>query len=166
MLLLSAQSVCAGELSTVINGRSFHLGASRDWNENNLGLGFEYAFEQRGHWKPLLMGNGFRDSADKMSYMAGGGLHRNLYSSSRFHGIYFDIGLNAFLMTRADVNRGRPFPGVLPSVTVGNDYAGINLTYMPGSAVERLTSARMSDRSIDGILFLQFKLNVSRLLID
>ena len=63
-------------------------------------------------------------------------------------------------MTREDVNDNRPFPGVLPSLTIGNRYAGINLTYLPVQAVERMTDTRMSDDSIKGIVFLQLKFSL------
>lgn len=161
MLLPSAHTVVAGELSTVINGKSYHIGSDQDWNEENYGLGLEYQFDTESRWKSLLMANGFRDSEKNMSYMAGGGLHRNLYSSERGGGLYLDLGLNVFLMTREDVNDGRPFPGALPSMTVGNRHVGINLTYLPRMAVEEVTTARTMDKDMRGILFLQFKVNVT-----
>ena len=108
------------------------------------------------------MANGFRDSNEDMSYMVGAGLHRNLYETERLNGFYVDAGLNAFLMTRRDVNDNRPFPGVLPSITLGNDYGGFNLTYLPEQAVEKFYDRKMKDDSISGIVFLQFKLNLSR----
>ena len=153
----------AGEYSAIVNGRSFHIGASQDWNENNLGLGIEYEFTTETRWKKRLMANGFRDSDENMSYMVGAGLHRNLYQTERLRGFYVDAGLNAFLMTREDVNDNRPFPGVLPSLTVGNDYAGLNLTYLPRQAVEKLYDRKMSDDSVSGIVFLQLKINMSGL---
>ena len=149
----------AGELSAVINGKSFHLGASEDWNEDNYGLGLEYEFASESRWKSRLMVNGFRDSSDNMSYMAGGGMHRNLFATERLRGFYVDAGINAFLMTRKDVNDDRPFPGILPSLTVGNEYAGINLTYLPRQAVEKLYDTQMTDESMSGIVFLQVKVN-------
>ena len=158
---LFAHDARAGEFAAVINGRSIHLDASRDWNEANTGLGLEYEFASRSRWKKRLMANGFRDSHDEMSYMAGGGLHRNLVSSDRFGGFYLDAGINAFLMTRKDVNDQRPFPGILPSVTVGNRYAGFNLTYLPEAAVEEFLDARIADDSVSGIVFLQFKVAMS-----
>ena len=150
----------AGEFSAVINGKSFHLGASEDWNEDNFGLGLEYQFDSETRWKSRLMANGFRDSNDQMSYMAGGGFHRELYSTDRFKGFYVDAGINAFLMTRKDVNDNRPFPGVLPSVTFGNDHVGMNLTYLPKKAVEEIYDQQMTDRSMSGIVFLQFKFSI------
>ncbi|MDX1508993.1 MAG: hypothetical protein R3358_11980 [Woeseiaceae bacterium] len=161
--LAPAAAAQAGEWSAVINGRSMHLGASESWNENNLGLGVEYQFATETRWKTLLMVNGLRDSADKMSYMAGAGLHRNLFQTDGLADFYVDVGVNAFLMTRHDVNDNRPFPGALPSLTVGNRYGGFNLTYLPRKAVEKLYSARMADEGVSGIIYLQFKLSATAL---
>jgi len=163
LLTLLAPIAMAGELSAVLNGRSFHIGAAEEWNENNLGLGVEYEFASESRWKTILLANGFRDSNESMSYMAGAGLHRTLFDTPRLGQFYVDVGINAFLMTREDVNGNRPFPGVLPSLTIGNRYAGINVTYLPVQAVEKLTAARMADESINGIVFVQFKVSVSRL---
>lgn len=151
----------AGELSAVFNGKSIHVGSTDDWNENNYGLGVEYQFASESRWKRLVMANGFRDSGDQMSYMLGAGLHRNLFDTDRLAGLYVDVGINAFLMTREDVNDSRPFPGALPSLTVGNRYVGVNLTYLPSAAVEKLYETRMLDDGIKGIVFLQLKLNAS-----
>lgn len=165
LIVLPVSSAIAGELRAVINGKSFHFDASREWNEDNYGLGLEYEFATQSRWKTVLMANGFRDSNEAMSYMAGGGIHRNLFETDHLHGFYVDAGINAFLMTRQDVNDNRPFPGLLPSLTLGNRYLGFNLTYLPKSAVERLNEGKMLDESITGIMFLQFKLSVSRLML-
>ena len=162
-LLASPQS-SAGTTSLVINGRSHHLGASYDWNEDNRGIGIEYQLEQTGAWRRVAMANGFRDSSDSMSYMAGFGLHRRLYETERLAGFHVYAGLNAFVMTREDVNDNRPFPGVLPSLSVGNRKIGINLTYLPKQAVEQVTRARMRDEETAGILFMQLKIGLSELL--
>lgn len=163
LLALLAPIAMAGELSAVLNGRSFHIGAAEEWNENNLGLGVEYQFASESRWKTILLANGFRDSNESMSYMAGAGLHRTLFDTPRLGQFYVDVGISAFLMTREDVNENRPFPGVLPSLTIGNRYAGINVTYLPVQAVEKLTATRMADESINGIVFVQLKVSVSRL---
>ena len=110
------------------------------------------------------MANGFRDSNEDMSYMLGGGLHRNLYATDRMNGFYFDAGIDAFVMTRTDVNDNKPFPGALPSLTVGNRYVGVNLTYLPKVAVEKMYGSKMVDETMSGIVFLQFKLNVSQIM--
>ncbi len=165
LLVVAVPLANAGELNAVINGKSFHLGADKDWNEQNYGLGLEYHFTSRSRWKTLVMVNGFRDSNDDLSFMAGGGIFRNLYATDRLHGFYVDAGINAFLMTRKDVNDRRPFPGVLPSLAVGNRYLGVNVTYVPIRAVEKVHSVNMGDKGIDGIVFLQVKLSVERLLL-
>jgi len=160
LITLVSAPATAGEFSAVFNGKSFHIGADQDWNEDNYGLGLEYEFSSTSRWKKKLIANGFRDSNDKMSYMAGGGLHRNLFATDRLRGFYVDAGINAFLMTRQDVNDNAPFPGVLPSLTVGNRHLGLNLTYLPKVAVERLLDESMSDDGMDGILFLQLTIKI------
>ena len=164
LLVLPLSPALAGDLSTVFNGKSYHVGATQDWNEDNYGLGLEYTFKRESRWKPRVMVNGFRDSNEDMSYMVGGGLHRILYATDRLNGFYFDAGIDAFVMTRTDVNDNKPFPGALPSLTVGNRYVGVNLTYMPKVAVEKMYDSKMVDKSISGIVFLQFKINVSQLM--
>jgi len=164
LLAFPFSSATAGDFSAIINGKSFHVDATKDFNENNLGLGLEYQFATQSRWKKQVMVNGFRDSNKDMSYMAGAGLHRTLFATDRLNGLYVDAGINAFFMTRTDVNDNRPFPGALPSVSVGNRHMGLNLTYLPVKAVERMFDARMSDDSVSGIFFLQFKVGVSQLL--
>ena len=110
------------------------------------------------------MANGFRDSTINMSYMAGAGLHRRVYETDKLAGFYIYAGLNAFLMTRDDVNGSKPFPGILPSISIGNDKVGFNLTYMPKKAVEEVTNANVVDPTLSGILFLQFKVSMDQLL--
>jgi hypothetical protein len=164
LLALPLSPALAGDLSTVFNGKSYHVGATQDWNENNYGLGLEYTFKRESRWKPRVMANGFRDSNEDMSYMVGGGLHRNLYATDRMNGFYFDAGIDVFVMTRTDVNDNKPFPGALPSLTVGNRYVGVNLTYLPKVAVEKMYGSKMVDETMSGIVFLQFKLNVSQIM--
>lgn len=147
----------------MLNGRSIHVDATEEWNEDNAGLGLEYQFAGDSRWKKKVMVNGFRDSNADMSYMAGAGLHRTLFASERLNGFYVDAGINAFVMTRRDVNDNRPFPGAVPSLTIGNRHMGLNLTYLPVKAVERMFDARMMDDTVSGIFFMQFKVDVSQL---
>ncbi len=161
---LPMSSAMAGKLSAVINGKSYHVNSTYEWNENNYGLGAEYEFETRSRWKKILMVNGFRDSNNKMSYMAGAGLHRRLFETDRLSGFYVDAGINAFVMTREDVNGNKPFPGVLPSVSIGNRNIGFNLTYLPRKAIQDIVQADMVDPTIRGILFIQFKVSLDWLL--
>lgn len=163
VLTILAPTAMAGELSAVLNGRSFHIGAEEDWNENNLGLGAEYEFASESRWKTILLANGFRDSNDSMSYMAGAGLYRTVFATSRLGDFHVDLGVNAFLMTREDVNDNRPFPGLLPSLTIGNRYAGINIAYLPVKAVEKYYDTQMVDDSTSGIVFVQFKVRMGQL---
>ena len=108
------------------------------------------------------MANGFRDSTNNMSYMAGAGLHRRIYETHKLAGFYVYAGLNAFVMTRDDTG-GDPFPGILPSISVGNDKFGVNLTYLPRQAVEATTNSHVVDPTLSGILFMQFKVSLDQL---
>ena len=164
LIVAPISSALAGKLSAVINGKSYHVDSSYAWNEANYGVGVEYQLTGASRWKTVAMANGFRDSNDEMSYMAGAGLHRRLVESQRLAGFYLDVGLNAFLMTRKDVNDNRPFPGILPSLTIGNRHMGVNLTYLPKKAVQDVLKADMADPTISGIVFMQFKLSIDRLL--
>lgn len=157
-------SADAGTFNAVINGKSYHFNSTYDWNENNAGLGIEHVFESTSPWRTTVMANAFKDSTDTMSYMAGGGLHRRLFETERMSGFYVSAGLNAFVMTRADVADSRPFPGILPSVSIGNDKVGFNLTYLPRKAVEASTRSTIVDPTISGILFVQFKVSLDQLL--
>lgn len=148
----------------IVNGKSYHIDASYDWNENNLGAGVEYQFQQKSAWRKVVMANAFEDSMDEMSYMAGAGLHRRLYETDNLAGFYIYAGLNAFVMSREDVNDGRPFPGVLPSLTIGNSKMGLNLTYLPRQAVQSFTESEIVDPTISGIIFVQFKIRMDQLL--
>ena len=67
-------------------------------------------------------------------------------------------------MTREDVDNSKPFPGILPSVSIGNEKVGFNLTYLPKQAVEITTNSEIVDPTISGILFLQFKVSLDQIL--
>ena len=164
LVALHSTPAVAGQYSTVVNGKSCHFNSRYDWNENIYGFVIEYEFEQRSAWKKIEMANGFRDSTENMSYMAGAGLQRRMYETDKLAGFYVYAGLNAFLMTRDDVSGSKPFPGVLPSLSIGNDKIGFNLTYLPRKAVEETTSANIVDPTVSGILFVQFKVNLNQIL--
>ena len=162
--IIPFSSAIAGDFSAIINGKSYHVDATEEFNEDNLGLGLEYQFATDSRWKKQVMVNGFRDSNEDMSYMAGAGLQRTLFATDRLNGLYVDAGINAFVMTRTDVNDNRPFPGAVPRLSVGNRHMGLNLTYLPVKAVERMFDARVMDDNVTGIFFLQFKVGISQLL--
>lgn len=154
----------AGTLSAVINGRSYHVSATRDWNENNLGFGLQYDFASRSRWITSVSANGFRDSDEQPSYMVGASLHRRLIHSERLSGFYVDAGLTAFLMTRHDVRDNEPFPGILPTLSIGNRHAGVNLTYLPMSGVQAITRLGLVDPEMKGVFYVQLKINMDAFL--
>lgn len=164
LFALQISPAMAGKSSAVLSGKSYHFNSTYDWNENNFGLGLEHEFESDSAWRITVMANGFRDSTDSMTYMAGAGLHRRLFETDRMSGFYIYAGLNVFIMTRDDVEGSKPFPGILPSVSIGNEKIGFNLTYLPRQAVEATTQSEIVDPTISGILFVQFKISLDHLL--
>ncbi len=163
VLLIAAlpRNADAGSLDIVINGKSHHVNSKYNWNEDNLGLGLEYEFAGSSRWIKTVNANTFVDSLENMSYMAGAGLKRRLLMTDRLGGLYLDAGVVAFLMSRKDINDSRPFPGLLPTLTFGNRYAGVNLTYLPQKVVHDVAHANVVDPTIGGVFFMQFKLRLS-----
>ena len=155
--IAAAQS--SGTWDVVVNGRSVHVNAAHEWNEDNWGLGIEREFATTSPWVKVALANGFKDSMGSRSYMAGGGIKRRFYVRS--DDFYVDLGGVAFVMTRQDVNRNEPFPGVLPAATFGFKRIALNLTYMPESVVDRVTNSKKYDPSMEGVFFIQLKLNAS-----
>jgi hypothetical protein len=161
-----ATPAAASKLNLVVNGKSFHMHSDYKWNEKNYGMGVEYEFNTQSRWIKIAMANGFRDSDNNMSYMVGAGLYRRLVASERFAGFYLDAGINAFMMTREDVDDNKPFPALLPSITVGNNWGGFNLSYVPKSVVRDFSvgqNGRSVDRGIGGVFFLQAKIRLDDL---
>jgi hypothetical protein len=152
-------SATAGQWDIVVNGKSFHVDGDRDWNESNWGLGFEHEFNPEARWVKMALGSGFVDSEDEMSYMGGGGIKRRFRLPVGERRVHVDLGAIGFVMTRQDVGNNEPFPGILPAISVGTRQFAVNLTYLPGQMAENVAHARTADPNLDGIVFLQFKLN-------
>jgi antimicrobial peptide resistance and lipid A acylation protein PagP len=146
-----------GDWGVVLNGHAVHLNAEKHWNEDNWGLGVEKEFHSSARWVTTAVVNGFKDSMDNPSYMAGVSIKRRFRVPSSH--VYFDAGLVGFFMTRQNVNNNAPFPGALPAMTFGARHFAVNLTYMPGSAVSDVTDAHLLDPSITGVFFIQLKLD-------
>jgi hypothetical protein len=159
--LLSSQPAAAQDWNVVLNGKAIHVNSSKKWNEDNWGLGFEREFDDHSRWVKVALANGFLDSDSQMSYMAGGGIKRRFRLRALGSDTYVDLGAVGFLMTRQDVNDDKPFPGVLPALTVGTRDFAVNMTYMPAGIADRYTHVRNADPTISGILFIQFKLSPS-----
>jgi hypothetical protein len=156
---LAASTAAAGPWDVVVNGRSIHLNAAHERNEDNWGVGIEREFASERRWVKVALANAFTDSMGDRSYMAGGGLKRRFHIHS--DDFYVDVGAIAFLMTRETVNRNQPFPGVLPAASFGFRRVALNVTYLPESVVDRVTSSSRHDPSMEGVFFLQLKLDAS-----
>ncbi len=121
----------ADTLHGIINGKAYHFDRSRNFNESNWGVGFEYDFEKSGNWIPLLTGSSFKDSNNQTSNYLGGGTKYRFKLGQDDTDLHIDAGVVAFLMTRKDYNNENPFFGALPFISVGNEYVAVNATYIP-----------------------------------
>ncbi len=143
----------------VLNGRSFHVDAAKEWNEENWGLGIEREFDTSRRWVKVALANALKDSFGESSYFAGGGVKRRF--RVRSDDLYVDVGVIGFVMTREDVNHNQPFPGLLPAMTVGGKRVALNVTYMPEFIYDAVIKGRLIDPEMNGVLFLQLKLDAS-----
>jgi hypothetical protein len=156
----NAEAQTDGPWDVVVNGRSVHINAAHEWNEDNRGFGLEREFAAAERpWIKVALANSFTDSMGDRSYMAGGGIKRRFHVRS--DDLYVDLGAVGFLMTRRTVNHNQPFPGVLPAATFGFKRVALNLTYLPESAVNRVTASNRHDPTMEGVFFLQLKLDAS-----
>ena len=122
-----------GSYHLIINGRSFHFSESNNgqsFNENNLGSGFQYDFDNNGNdqWVSYVNGSVFNDSLNNASYYIGAGKARRFPLRE---GWRIDVGYLAFVMARKDFNEYSPFPGILPIASLGTRRLAVNMTYIP-----------------------------------
>jgi len=127
---LMAGAAAADETSLLVNGKAVHINtpAGRNLNEKNWGLGLQYDWDLAdSKWRPFATVAEFKDSNRNPSYYAGGGTVRRF----QFDSMHADLGVIGFLMTRKDFKNDRPFPGVLPVLSVGTKSVAMNITYIP-----------------------------------
>lgn len=158
-LLLTAANTASADWGVVLNGKSYHVNSSKDWNERNWGLGLEREFDSRSRWVKVAVVNGFKDSQSEMSYMAGGGLKRRFRLDRLSNDFFIDVGVVGFMMTRQDVNQNRPFPGLLPTLSFGTERMSLNLTYLTEQMMDSATQVTRVDPTVEGLVFLQLKLH-------
>lgn len=149
----------AQDWGLVVNGKAIHVNSSKDWNERNWGLGLEREFATDSKWVKVALVNGFKDSRNHMSYMAGGGVKRRFHLYSLSDDLFVDVGVVGFLMTRKNVNDNEPFPGLLPAVTVGTSRVALNLTYLSERMMDRATNVSRVDPTVSGLVFLQLRIH-------
>jgi len=130
LLLTSFNIIVADELHLIVSGKAIHF-SDGEYNENNNGLGFEYDFDERNNWIPLITGVSFSDSNNQTSNYLGGGVKRRFHLSNDPKGFHFDAGIIGFVMTRHDYKNNDPFLAALPFVSIGFEWVAINITYVP-----------------------------------
>ena len=128
--MIGIVQVHADEFHLIVNGKAYHM-TSRNYNEKNYGLGFEYDFAQSKNWITFINGSTFKDSLENQSNYLGMGMKRRYKLEKDPNGWHLDLGFIAFLMTRKDMYDNRPFPGALPMASIGKQWVAINATYIP-----------------------------------
>ncbi|MDJ0778976.1 MAG: hypothetical protein QNJ85_14000 [Gammaproteobacteria bacterium] len=135
LLLFALGDAAADDLQMIISGKALHVGGPSDLNEANYGLGLQYDFDSASSWIPLINLATLKDSNNNTSSYIGTGIKRRFRVSPVPDPLNFDAGVLGLVMKRKDYNDDRPFLGAVPFVSFGNDWGGINLTYVP--AVEQ-----------------------------
>ncbi len=131
ILACTLGKAAADDLQVIISGKAIHLGGPSDLNEDNFGLGLQYDFDTTSRWIPVINLATLRDSNDNLSTYIGAGTKRRFRLSPAPNPLNFDAGIIGLVMTRKGYNDGDPFFGAIPFVSFGNDWGGINLTYVP-----------------------------------
>ncbi len=147
-----ALPVYADDFSLLLNGKALHLqgapAGQPSFNEENWGAGFQYDFtDNHTDWIPFVTVSGFLDSHKNPSYYAGGGMMRRFKWAET--GLYTDVGIVSFLMTRENFKNNQPFLGVLPAMTIGTKNVALNVTYIP-----------KVDPKMVALFFFQLKVNI------
>ncbi len=121
--------------SLLLNGISLHKDAPQDgrkFNERNWGIGLQYDWPvMKKHWRPYFTVSALKDSYKRNSFYAGGGAMRRFPLNNFRRNLHFDAGLIGFMMSRKDRRNRKPFVGVLPVLSLGNDKIAINASYIP-----------------------------------
>lgn len=130
LLFIITSFATADELHLIVSGKAFHF-TDGNYNENNTGLGFEYDFDERNNWIPLISGASFKDSNDQTSNYLGGGTKRRFRFSDEPDGFHFDVGILGFVMTRYDYKNNDPFLAALPFISTGFEWVSLNVIYVP-----------------------------------
>jgi len=82
-------------------------------------------------WVPVINLASFKDSLNHTSKYIGVGLKHRYQIGSNLNRVHFDAGIFGLAMTRHNYNNDEPFLGTLPFVSLSNNWAGINVIYVP-----------------------------------
>ena len=99
------------------------------YQENPVGIGFGRSLYEDGLWRGVYAMS-FQDSHFKPSYMLGYA-HQWLWQPAQDFRV--GGGLTAFVMMRADIGHYTPFPGLLPTASIGYKAFSIETTFVPGT---------------------------------
>lgn len=101
----------------------------RSYNEKAWGGGLGKAlFDEKGNWHGLYA-FAFLDSHSRVQPVAG---YAYLKVAHLQRGLKAGIGYTALVTGRSDLNKGIPFPGVLPWASIFYQKTTLAATYIPG----------------------------------
>lgn len=150
MCVRSKQIIYEGNNELVLSGYAWHnrnyytAEKIRTYNEKAWGAGYGRGFydeDQDWHGYYALA---FLDSHKNLEPTAGYAFLKMIHLGRS--PVEFGLGFTALVTARPDINKGNPFPGVLPLISIGTKKATVFATYIPGS------------RGIGNVLFLFGKL--------
>lgn len=149
--ILIASVAHSGNLNFIPYGKSIHLADENvEYNEENWSIGFQYDFGSiNDRWIKFITVAGFVDSMNVNSYYAGCGFARRFMISDRLKYLHVDTGFVTLLMTREDYNDNKPFPVILPLISIGTYKIAVNSTFIP--KIDEFSSA---------VLFFQLKIKI------
>lgn len=132
----SKQIINEGDNALVVSGYAWHNRnyyppeKIRNYNENAWGAGFGRGFYDEDHDWHGYFSLVFLDS------------HKNLEPNIGYaflkvwelgkSPLEVGLGFTALITARADINKGRPFPGALPLISFGTKTVTAYATYIPG----------------------------------
>ena len=94
LMMIGIVQVHADEFHLIVNGKAYHM-TSRNYNEKNYGLGFEYDFAQSKNWITFINGSTFKDSLENQSNYLGMGMKRRYKLEKDPNGWHLDLGFIA-----------------------------------------------------------------------
>lgn len=126
LLLVTVQPVDAAEWWFTPGGVSDHHTSEPGKNENNFGMGLLYEWSDSPDTKRYYTGGYYRNSQDGDTLYGGYGIKHTVISHGDW---YVDFGAVAGVLTGYEA--ASIIPVVLPTLTIGNNSAAVNIQYVP-----------------------------------
>jgi len=131
-----AETYEQGQNELYLPFRTYHLRSAYprekidSYQEHPPGLGFGRGrYDEKGNYEGVYA-MGFQDSHFKPQWMAGY-VWRAIWRPAE--DMRLGLGWTAFVMAREDIGHYTPFPGILPTASIGYKKLSLETTYVPGA---------------------------------